>query len=338
MKALIEKLVAIPGPSGYEQAIRAAVRAEIEAVADEVRVDALGNLIARMGRRAENGQRILLSAHMDEIGVIATHIDAGGFVRFLPIGGVSPRTCIGGRVRFLNGAQGVIGLERLAADKNPTFEHLFIDLGAANKKACPVNVGDFAVFERPLVDLGGRIISKALDDRIGVAVLIETMRRLHAQANPSPHELYFVFSVQEEVGCRGAGAAAFGVEPDLGIAIDVTGSGDTPRGGRMDTSLGGGPAIKVRDQGMIADPRVVRWMVNVAQKGRIPYQLEVLPAGSTDAMTIQLSRAGVPSGCVSVVTRYIHSPSEMLDLQDVEDTVRLVQALLNSPANLDQES
>jgi endoglucanase len=336
MKALIEKLVAIPGPSGYEKEIRAAVRAEIESLADEIRVDSLGNLIARVGARAEGGKRILLSAHIDEIGVIASHIDDGGFARFLPVGGVNPRTCIGGRVRFLNGAQGVIGIERMTPlDKMPGWENLYIDLGASSKKSCPVKVGDMAVFERPFVDLGERVVSKALDDRIGVVALIETMRRLKEQNKPTVHELFFVFSVQEEVGSRGAQTAAYGLEPELGIAVDVTGAGDTPRGIRMETALGKGPAIKVRDQGMIADPRVVDWMVRTAQKARLPYQMEILPLGSTDAQMIQLSRAGVPSGCVSIATRYIHSPSEMLDMQDVENTIRLIVALLNSPANLD---
>ncbi len=335
MKALIQRLVETPGPSGYEKQIRAVVRAEVEPYADEIRTDALGNLIVRVGTRTDAGQRILLSAHIDEIGVIATYIDEQGYVRFLPVGGVFPRNCIGGRVRFLNGAQGVIGVERLSSpERMPAFEQMFIDLGVQSKKECPVRVGDMAVFERPFLDLGKRLASKALDDRVGVAVLIETLRRFKAEAVRSPHEIFFVFSVQEEVGSRGAAVAAFGLEPDLGIAIDVTGSGDTPNGIRMETALGRGPAIKVRDQGMLADPRLVDWMVKTAKQAGLPYQMEILERGSTDAQLIQLSRAGVPAGCVSIPARYIHSPSEMIDLEDAENTVRLMLALLQGPVKL----
>ncbi len=337
MKELIQKLVETPGPSGYEKQIRQVVRAEVEPLADEVRVDALGNLIVRLGRKADNGLRVLLAGHMDEIGVIATHIDEAGFVRFLPVGGVHPRTCINGRVRFLNGAAGVIGVERMATmDKMPGFEHLYIDLGLSSKKDCPVRVGDMAVFERPFIDLGQRLVSKAMDDRVGVAVLIETLRRMKAEGVTSPHEIYFVFSVQEEVGCRGATTAAFGLEPDLGLAVDVTGVGDTPNGNKMDVALGKGPAIKVRDQGMLADPRVVDWMVQTAKQAGLPYQMEILERGSTDAYLIQVSRAGVPAGCLSIPCRYIHSPSEMLDLGDVENAVRLMLALLGKPVVLDE--
>jgi endoglucanase len=140
--------------------------------------------------------------------------------------------------------------------------------------------------------------------------------------------------VQEEVGVRGATAAAFGVDPELGIAVDVTGTGDTPKTRKMEVGLGKGPAIKVRDGGMLADPRVVNWMVSSAEKQKIPYQLEILEGGSTDARAIQLTRAGVPAGCVSIPCRYVHSPSEMLDTGDVENAVRLLLELLSNPVNL----
>lgn len=336
MKNLIQKLVETPGPSGYEKTIRSVVRQEIEPLADEIRVDALGNLIARVGRKADGGQRILLSAHMDEIGIIATHVDERGFIRFLPVGGVLPRTCIGARVCFLNGALGVIGVERLGSvDRMPAFEHLFIDLGLSSKAESPVRVGDMAVFDRPFIDLGKRVVAKALDDRISVAVLIETMRRIKNDGLSSPHEIYFVFSVQEEIGSRGAAVATFGLEPDLGLAVDVTGSGDTPRGLKMETALGRGPAIKVRDQGMLSDPRVIDWMVHAAQDAGLPYQMEILERGTTDAQLMQLSRAGVPVGCLSIPCRYIHSPSEMVDMDDVENSVRLLLGLLKDPVALD---
>ncbi len=331
MKELIKKLVETTGPSGYESAVRDLVRAEVESVADSVRVDALGNLVASKGQKSAGGLRIMLAGHMDEIGVMATHIDENGFVRFIALGGVGPATCLGGRVRFTSGARGVIYGEKLESPGTAyTFEQLFIDLGAASKAECPVRVGDVAAFDRPFVDLGDRLVSKAMDDRISVAVMIETLR----QIKHSPHELVFVFTTQEEVGTRGATSAAYAVDPDLGISVDVTRSGDTPKGIRMDVGLGKGPAIKVRDSGMLADPRLVHLMVETAEKNAIPYQMEVLEGGSTDARAMQLVRAGVPAGCVSIPCRYIHSPSEMVDYRDVQNAVRLLVALLSGPVKL----
>ena len=331
MKSLIQTLVETAGPSGFEAEIRKVVREKIAPFSEEIRIDNLGNLIAVKGSAAPGRKKLMLAAHLDEIGIMATHIDEAGFIRFLPIGGVSPLTCLGGRVKFLNGATGVIGVERLDPGKTPVMSQLFIDIGSQSRKDCSVNVGDVAVFERPFSDLGDRLVSKAMDDRVSVAVLIETMRRLSESGSSLAYQVFFVFSVQEEVGTRGATAAAYGLEPDLGLAVDVTATGDTPKGLKMEVSLGRGPAIKVRDQGNISDPRVVEWMVRTAEKARLPYQLEVLERGGTDARAIQLSRAGVPAGCLSIPCRYIHSPSEMVDFQDVENAVRLLVALLQQP-------
>lgn len=333
MKSLIQKLVETTSPSGYENPIRDLVREEIAPFVDDIQVDPLGNLVARKSSLLTNGLRIMLAAHIDEIGVMVTHVDENGFVRFMPIGGVRSLTCVGGRVRFLNGVAGVIGVEVLDdLMKVPPIEKMFIDVGVSSRKDCPVKVGDVAAFERPFIDLGQRLVSKAMDDRIGVAVLIETLRQM--QQISSPHEVFYVFSVQEEVGTRGATTAAYGIDPDLGLALDVTGSGDTPHGVRMAVSLGKGPAIKVRDAGMLSDPRVVDWMVRTAEQARLPYQLEVLERGSTDARAIQLSRAGVPAGCLSIPCRYVHSPSEMVDFGDVQHAVKLMVALLRDPVEL----
>jgi endoglucanase len=332
MKALIQQLVETDGPSGYESPVRNLVRSQVESLADQVWVDALGNLIARKGQAGPTGIKIMLAAHMDEIGLMVTHIDQAGFARFLPLGGVRPSNCPGGRVRFLNGARGVIGVEKLEdPGKAPAFDQLYIDLGASSREECPVKVGDVAAFERPFIDLGARLVSKAMDDRIGVAVLIETLRGLQA----TPHQVDFVFSVQEEVGIRGATTAAFGLDPDLGLAVDVTANGDTPKGIKMEVRLGAGPAIKVRDSGMISDPRVVAWMVRTAQQAGLPHQLEVLEMGGTDARAIQLTRAGVPAGCLSIPCRYVHSPSEMVDYDDVQAAVHLLIALLSQPVHLE---
>jgi tetrahedral aminopeptidase len=329
MKDLIKKLVETVGPSGYEQAVRDVVRSEIEGLVDEMRVDALGNLIARKG---QGGTRVMISGHMDEIGVIVTHVDERGFARFTNIGGVYPRNCVGGRVRFLNGAQGLIYFDRMDdSSKSPALVDMYIDLGATSRENCPVKVGDLGVFDRPMIDLGNRLVSKAMDDRIAVAVMIQALKDLQS----TPNEVYFVFSTQEEVGLRGATTAAFGVDPEVGLSVDVTGSGDQPRPHfRMDVSLGKGPAIKVRDGGMLSDPRVVRWMVATAEQAGLPYQMEVLEGGTTDARAIQMTKAGVPSGCLSVPSRYIHSPSEMVDYEDVQNCVKLLVALVSNPINL----
>lgn len=333
MKKLLQTLTETFGPSGYEENVRAIVRAEVGSLADEIRVDALGNLITRRrpGKAGPNTRKIMIAAHMDEIGVIVSHVDDHGFVRFSPIGGVFRRYLLGGRVRFLNGVQGVIGFDRLDnPNELPALDKVYIDVGATNKKDCPVTVGDVAAFDRTYTEFGNRLVAKSLDNRAGVLIAIETLRALKA----SPHDLYFVFTTQEEVGTRGAATSAYGIDPDVGIALDVTSSGDTPNAHKMEMALGKGPCIKIQDVGMIADPRVVQWMIRAAEKNKIPYQREVLLMGGTDARAIQLARAGVPAGCISVPVRYVHSPSEMVDLSDLENAVRLLTALLQTPIEL----
>ena len=227
MKSLIKKLVETVGPSGYESKIREVIRGVVEEYADEIRVDAMGNLIVKKGEKKDGGLRVMLSAHIDEIGVMVTHVDKNGFARFTSIGGVRPHSCYGSRVRFLNGTVGVIGGERLAnANHVHALEAMYIDVGATSTEDSPIKIGDVAAFDRPFEDLGNRLVSKAMDDRVCAAVLIETLKLV----KNSPHELYFVFSTQEEVGLRGATAAAYSIDPDLGIASDVTMTGDTPRG------------------------------------------------------------------------------------------------------------
>ena len=333
MKKLLQTLTETFGPSGYEDDVRRVVRSEVEPLADEVRVDTLGNLIARKrpAKAAAGAKKIMIAAHMDEIGVIASHVDENGFVRFSPIGGVFRRYLLGGRVRFLNGTQGVIGFDRLDnINELPTLDKVYIDVGATSPKDCPVKIGDVAAFDRPYSELGNRLVAKSMDNRVGVLVAIETLRGI----NSSPHDVYFVFTTQEEVGVRGAKTSAYGVDPDLGIALDVTPAGDTPRSQQKQLALGKGPCIKIQDAGMIADPRLVQWMIRAAEKSRIPYQREVLLMGGTDAQAIQLTRAGVPSGCISVPVRYVHSPSEMVDYSDVQNAVRLLTAVLRTPIEL----
>ncbi|MEE8392568.1 MAG: M42 family metallopeptidase [Anaerolineae bacterium] len=330
MRELIRKLVQAYGPSGVEDQIRTVIRAEVEPLVDELRVDPMGSLIVR--KQGGEGKRIVLSAHMDEIGVMVTFVDEKGFARFTRIGGVSPLTCVGTRVAFADGTVGVVGVERKRDDvsKVPKLEQLYIDLGATSHDDCPVHVGDTAVFVRPFAQMEGaqgtRLIAKAMDDRIGCAVLIETLRRLEH----TPHDVHFVFSVQEEVGMRGARTAAYGIDPDLAIAVDVTGTGDTPECPPMAVELGKGPAVKIKDRRMITHPAVRDMLIQGAKQANIPYQREVLEWGSTDAAAMQLVRAGVPAGCLSIPCRHIHTPSEMVDERDVENSVRLLLEVLRT--------
>ncbi len=332
MKELIKKLTETYGPSGHEERIREVIRAEIEGLADEVRVDALGNLIA-LKRGKGQGIKVMLAAHMDEIGIIVTHVDEKGFLRFAPVGGVRPLTLLGGRAVFADGTVGTFGMEKREpeeAKKIPTFDKLFLDVGAKDKESVPVKVGDVACFQRPFVAQGDRLIAKAFDDRIGCAVLIQVMREL----KETPHDVYFVFSVQEEVGLRGATTSTYGIQPDLGISVDVTRTGDTPEAHPMAVSLGAGPAIKVKDGRMLAHPAVKDLLVRTAEELGIPYQLEVLERGTTDAAAIQISREGVPAGCLSIPCRYVHTPSEMVDYNDVANAVKLLVAVLSKPIEL----
>ncbi len=333
MKKLLQTLTETFGPSGYEDDVRKIVRSEVEALADEVRVDALGNLIVRKRptRAARETKKVMIAAHMDEIGVIVSHVDENGFIRFSPIGGVFRRYVVGGRVRFLNGTQGIVGFDRLDhINELPTLDKVYIDVGATSPKDSPVKIGDIGAFDRQYSDLGNRLVAKSMDNRVGVLIAIETLRALKS----TPYDLYFVFTTQEEVGVRGAATSAYGVDPDIGIALDVTPSGDTPNALRMEMALGKGPCIKIQDVGMIADPRIVQWMIRAAEKNRIPYQREVLLIGGTDAKAIQLTRAGVPAGCISVPVRYVHSPSEMVDYSDVQNAIKLLTAVLRTSIDL----
>lgn len=331
MKELIKKLTEVYGPSGHEELVRGVIKEEIETLADEVRVDPLGNLIAL---KRGGGVKAMLAAHMDEIGVIVTHVDEKGFLRFAPIGGVIPHTLLGARVVFANGVVGTFGVEGRPfpdKDKPPKIEEMYLDVGATDKESIPVRVGDAAGFQQEFADLGGRLMAKAFDDRIGCAILIQTLRELRR----TPHEVYFVFTVQEEVGLRGAITSAYGVAPDLALAVDITTTGDTPEAHPMAVSLGKGPAIKVKDRAMLAHPLVKNLLVDTAKEQGIPYQLEVLEFGGTDASAIQVSREGVPAGVISIPTRYGHTPSQMVDYEDVLNAVKLLKAVLTKPIKLE---
>lgn len=322
---LIKKLTAGFGVSGNEGAVREVIKSEIKGRLDEIYTDALGNLI---GIKRGKGKKIMLAAHMDEIGIIATYIDEKGFVRFSNIGGVSQFYSLGQRVRFENGVTGAVFYEeKLEEMKNLKLSNMYIDIGAKSREEAEakIRIGAVACFVGETVQEGDKVISKSLDDRSGCAVLIKTIEELPATDN----ELYFVFTVQEELGLRGAKTAAYGLKPDIAIAIDVTLSGDKPECKPMAVKLGEGPAIKIKDRSVICHAEVKTLLQNAASELNMPVQYEILEEGGTDAGAIHLTAGGIPSGAVSIPCRYIHSPVEMASLSDIENSVRLLKKAIS---------
>ncbi|NJO83903.1 MAG: M42 family metallopeptidase, partial [Blastochloris sp.] len=258
-----------------------------------------------------------------------------GYLRFTGIGGLLNNTLHGQRVRFEDGTIGVIGVHDAFGSSRthaPDLDGFFIDVsGGELANGTTVQPGSPAIFWRDMETRGSRVIAKSLDDRIGCVVALEAMRRLNKH---TPNEVYFVFTVQEEVGIRGARASAYSVDPDVAIALDVTSTGDMIKNDKMMVKLGGGAAIKLLDTGLVVPPAVRDWMVSRAEADGIAYQLELLQLGSTDAAAIQTARAGVPSGCISIPCRYVHTTSETVDLSDVQACINLLTGLLSNPATL----
>lgn len=320
------------GPSGYEHGIRAIIRRLVEPYADEVTVDPMGNLICRVG---QGGKKIMVAAHMDEIGLMVTYVEKNtGYLRFAPIGGLMNTALLGSRVRFEDGTLGTLAMPEYfgsARTAAPALDQYYVDASTGEGDSA-IEPGMPAVFDRPLEQRGSRVIAKAMDDRVGCVVAIEAMRRLKKRVQ---NEVYFVFTVQEEVGLRGARPAAYSVNPDIGIALDVTPAGDMINVEKNAVKLGGGAAIKIHDTGLVVPPAIRDWMINTAKREAIPYQRELISLGTTDAAGIQTARAGVPSGAISIPCRYVHTPSETVDINDVEACIALLAALVSQPAALE---
>ena len=298
------------GPSGREDAVRETIAEIAGAYIDDVTTDALGNLICRK-KGAKNGKKLLFAAHMDSIGVVATYIEDKGFIRFSQIGGLYVGDLLNIQVKFANGTRGVISYE----EKTP--------LKDAEEARKLVQIGDFAVYEAPRFEQNGVLCGPYLDNRIGCVTLLLMMEQLADKE--IENDLYFVFTAQEEVGLRGAGAAAFAVEPDAAIAVDVTDTGDLPEmKSAMAVELGKGPAVKVMDRSVICTPAVVDALEQAAKDCGVSAQREILLCGGTDTSALQKARASVQAGAVSIPTRYIHSPSELCAVSDVEDAAKLL--------------
>ena len=327
LKGLAKRLCETWSPSGEESRIAGVIHSEVLDLVDEVWVDALGNLIAH---KKGNGPKVMVTAHMDEIGVIITHIDEQGFLRFSSIGQNNPDFLLGHRCRFANGTIGVFGSEPVEPDQKSDVARLYIDIGCYSEQEAraKVRVGDFAVYHTGFLDLGKVVVSKALDNRVCCAVLVTVLQEL--QGITPGNDCFFVFTVQEEQGLRGAYTSAYAIDPVYGIALDVTPTGDTPKSRFGDIYMGKGPTVKITDRSVICHPQMVKHMAEVAVREEIPYQIEVLAGGGTDIGAIHITRAGVVCGGISIPWRHFHSASEMVDIDDVVNCIKLLKAVLLS--------
>ncbi len=291
MKDTLIRLLTAYGATGREDTVREVIREMVAPYVDEMKVDALGNLITI--KHGNGGKRVMLAAHMDHIGFVVTDIDENGFLRVHNVGGIRRAWSLNRHVMFENGVHGVISSEeRDVSPTDNTMLKLFIDIGAASREQAmeKVQIGDVAVYAPDVVEMGDYIASPAQDNRAGCAIVVEALKKL---AKDTPNEVVAVFTTQEEVGLRGATAAAYSVNPDIGIALDVTLCGDTPKGPRIAVKAGEGIAVKVLDNSLICNPALVAKLEEVAQKNHIRYQREVLTGGGTDAGAMQLTRGGV---------------------------------------------
>lgn len=332
---LLRKLTEAMGPSGFEDEIRQVIYEEVRDSADHVYTDSLGSLLVeKKGKRP--GPKVLLCAHMDEVSLMIVHIEDNGLLKFRPIGGVDPRILVSKPVRIgKNKIFGVIGAKavhlqtRAERSKPVPLEQMYIDIGAKNREEAEkaVKPGDCAVFATEYQEIGHRCAkAKSFDDRVGCAVLVETLKKTF------DIPLVFAFTVQEEIGLRGAGPVAFRVQPDLAFIVEGTvcfDAVDAPGHG-MGTALGKGPALSVIDSATIANREVLGHMIRVAEEEKIPYQFRRTSGGGNDAGRIHTARGGIPTGAVSVPTRYIHAPSQVISLDDYENTIRLMEALIRS--------
>ena len=335
--SLLKEICEVPGAPGFENPIRKVVIREIENHVDEWRVDNMGNVIAiKRGTKNPEKKSVMVAAHMDEIGFLVSHIDDDGFVRFQTLGGFDPKTLTAQRV-LIHGKKEIVGvmgskpIHVMNADernKVAKIEDYFIDCGMSKKELLEsIEIGDPITRERELIEMGECVNCKSIDNRVAVYILIETLKRLK---NPA-FDVYAVFTVQEEVGIRGANVAAHSINPDYGIALDTTIAYDLPGAQAHEkvTSLGKGTAIKIMDAMTICDSRMVKFLKATAEAHKIPWQPEILAAGGTDTSGVQrMGKNGSIAGAISIPTRHLHQVIEMAHKSDIKDSVLLLQAAL----------
>ncbi len=331
---LLKKICETPGISGFEDKIRKLIRSEVEDLADDISIDNIGNLIIKKSGTNPNPKKVMVAAHMDEIGFMVNHIDENGFIRFFTIGGFDPKTLTSQRV-VVHGKEDILGVMgskpihvmNEAEKKKPlSIDDFFIDVGLDKKtveKLIPL--GSPVTRERELAELGNCITCKSLDNRISVYILIEVLKQLKTV----PYDVYAVFTVQEEVGLRGAKVAAQNITPDFGIALDTGVANDIPSNKGYDRlgKLHAGTGIKKLDRSVICDSRMVRYLENLADKYKIPHQPDIKLAGGTDTASLQLDGRSI-AGAISTLTRYLHQTTETLSKSDVKSSIALLKVAL----------
>lgn len=335
--SLLKEICEIAGAPGFEKRVRDLVINLVTPLSDEVKVDNLGNVIAiKKGNRNPDQKKVMVAAHMDEIGFIVTHIDDNGFLRFHTLGGFDPKTLTAQRV-IVHGKEDLVGvmgskpihvMSQEERTKLPKTTDFFIDLGMPKSEVEKViSIGDPVTRDRELIEMGDCVNCKSIDNRVAVFILIETLKKLE---NPA-YDVYATFTVQEEVGIRGANVAAHGINPDFGIALDTTIAFDVPGAQAHEkvTELGKGTAIKIMDASTICDYRMVEFMKQTANKQSITWQPEILTAGGTDTAGVQrMGKHGAIAGAISIPTRHLHQVIEMAHKQDIADSISLLTACL----------
>lgn len=331
---LLNEICTTPGAPGFEQKVRSLVLREVKSLVDEVEVDNMGNVYAI--RRGNSDKKIMVGAHMDEIGFMVTHIDDNGFIRFHTLGGFDPKTLTAQRV-LIHGKKDVVGvmaskpIHVMTPDernKVAKLQDYFIDTGLSAKEVNKlIKIGDPITREREFIEMGNCVNGKSLDNRLAVFILIETLK--HLKGKKLPYDLYAVFTVQEEVGIRGANVSALKIKPDFGFGLDTTIAFDLPGAAKheMITELGKGTAIKIMDASTICDYRMVDFMKKTADKHKIKWQPEILTAGGTDTAGIQrMTEGGSIAGAVSIPTRHLHQVIEMAHKDDIKGSIELLSA------------
>lgn len=335
-EALLKRLIETPGVPGREEQQREIAREELGALTDEVRTDALGSVIGT--KRGRDDVRVMVAAHTDEIGFLVKHVDDKGFLRLQTLGGHDPANMVSQRVVVTTAGgeafRGALQPQRkpphlaTEADKKPPkADEFFVDLGMpADEVKEKIRVGDYAVMDRTLEKVGGNFVGKAMDDRVGVFVMYEALRAL------GDHEatVYAAATSQEEVGLRGAAASGSALEPTVVVALDVTLAMDIPGGGNENeiSALGKGVALKIMDGYSISHPKLVDHFKGIAERENIPHQMEILPFGGTDAGGVQRLHGGIPAITLSIPCRYVHTPNEMVNAEDVQAAIDLLARYL----------
>ncbi|MGC8971603.1 MAG: M42 family metallopeptidase [bacterium] len=334
----LKELTELSGVSGYEKKVRDFIKEKIRDKVDFIEEDLIGNLIAM--KKGRTDKKLLLCAHMDEVGFMVSNIEDDGKLSIIPLGGIDTRSIIGKKV--IVGEKeipGIIGFKAIHLQRDeiydpPKMESIKVDIGVTKKTEAEskVKIGDFVAFSVESINHGSWFSGKALDDRGGCSILIDIIEN----GIDLYYETYFVFSVQEELGLRGAGVSAERINPDLAIVIETTTSGDNPEfpSDRRSTELGKGPAITFAHSGYVVDERLFRWIIDVARENNIPYQIKRRTVGGTDARRIATTLAGIPSAVISIPARYIHSPMSIINLDDYDNTLKLVSILLTKEARL----